>query len=83
MVGEIMIDFMKLLEMVHIDGFRCEISSDDDRVTFVWRGYDDVLGQTYGISRVVSKVMLTQAMVPEDVIEHLVDCARKGLEKMQ
>lgn len=41
-----MIDFMKLLEMVHIDGFRCEISSDDDRVMFVWRGYDDVLGQT-------------------------------------
>ena len=78
-----MIDFMKLLEMVHIDGFRCEISSDDDRIMFVWRGPHPVTNQFIGFSRVVSKVMLNQAMVPEDVIKHLVDCARKGLEKMQ
>lgn len=78
-----MIDFMKLLEMVHIDGFRCEISTNAHSIKFVWRGYDDVLGQAYGISRIVSKIMLTQAMVPEDVIERMVDCARKGLEKMQ
>lgn len=78
-----MIDFMKLLELVHIDGFRCEISNDGDRVMFVWRGYDDVLGQTYGISRVVSKMMLEHVNDPEDVIRCMVDCARKGLEKMQ
>lgn len=78
-----MIDFMKLLELVYIDGFRCEISSDANNVKFVWRGYDHVAGAHVGISRVVSKMMLTQAIVPEDVIERMVDCARKGLEKMQ
>lgn len=78
-----MIDFMKLLELVHIDGFRCEISNDDDRIMFVWRGYDHVAGAHVGISRIVSKVLLTQAMVPEDVIERMVDCARKSLEKTQ
>ncbi|QBQ76681.1 hypothetical protein PTXU04_00067 [Escherichia phage PTXU04] len=78
-----MIDFMKLLELVYIDGFRCEISSDGDRIMFVWRGYDDVLGQTYGISRVVSKMMLEHVNDPEGVIRCMVDCARKGLEKMQ
>ena len=78
-----MIDFIRLLELVYIEGFRCEISSDNDRVMFVWRGTHPVTNQFIGFSRVVSKVMLTQAMVPEDVIEHLVDCARKGLEKTQ
>lgn len=78
-----MIDFMKLLELVYIEDFTCEISSDAKNVKFVWRGYDYVAGAHVGISRMVSKVMLTQAMVPEDVIERMVDCARKGLEKMQ
>lgn len=78
-----MIDFMKLLELVYIDGFRCEISTDAHCIKFVWRGYDHVAGAQVGISRIVSKVMLTQAMVPEDVIERMVDCARKSLEKTQ
>lgn len=78
-----MIDFMKLPELVHIDGFTCYISTDAHSIKFVWRGYDHVAGAQVGISRIVSKIMLTQAMVPEDVIERMVECARKGLEKMQ
>lgn len=78
-----MIDFIKLLELVYIDGFTCEISSNANSIKFVWRGYDDVSGQTYGISRVVSKLMLTHAIDPEDVIVCMVEGARKGLENIK
>lgn len=78
-----MIDFMKLMELVHIDGFRCEISTDAHCIKFVWRGYDHTAGAQVGISRVVSKMMLEHVNDPEDVLRCMVDCVRKGLEKMQ
>lgn len=78
-----MIDFIRLLELVYIEGFDCYISSNDEAIKFVWRGPHPGTDQIIGFSRMVNKKMLTYANEPEDVINHMVECARAGLEKMQ
>ena len=78
-----MIDFIRLLEMVYIEGFKCEISSDQENIDFVWYGHHPETNQIIGFSRKVNKKMLTHAYEPEDVINSMVECARAGLEKMQ
>lgn len=78
-----MIDFMKLLELVQIDGFTCEISSDANSIKFTWRGWSEEVDQVIGYTTVISKIVLSHAVAPEDVIICAVTAARKGLEKMR
>ena len=77
-----MIDFIRLLELVYIEGFRCEISSDRENIKFVWRGPHPGTDQIIGFSRMVNKKMLAHAHEPEDVINHMVECARAGLDEL-